>query len=776
MGIAISQISRKTAAWLERPVAGSLTVIVLTIIILRIVIGHILFQPNSYLTGRSMDGIRSYFVTDWFVEHDAGVTFTGMNYPYGEHVVYTDNQPLITWLMNFTDSYLFSLEGHTVGILNSLFWISLVLSVWLLFLVARKLQLPAWYSIPLAMLIGFMSPQIHRLGGHLGLAYTFMIPLVWLLLIHTQQRDRTWLSLLVTGGIITLLGFVHPYNLLITSLMSFTFLVLGGMLFWRKNRPEAIRNFWMGGLLLLLPVLVFYSFLAMTDFSPDRPPHPYGFLEFRTSWESVFLPVQGPLWDSWNHFYHPKRGSMEGFAYVGFVSTLVLLFTLVRGIKIIGQGNLKHIFRRWFPARLRWEVWASVIMLLFAMGIPFIWRMEFLLDLIPPLRQFRSLGRFAWVFYYVFTMYAGYYLYLIFRRLQQKGLGAIGRGILVVAGIVWLFEAGLHLVIHRNSMKENKGKNFLIADAYDYRGVLEEKGFNTDEYQAILPVPFFSVGSDKWIPRFINEPAAMHTCRLAMDTGLPLMSGWLTRTPVSQAGKFIQIFSGPWVEKEILNELPNGKPLLLFKKEHSPINHSEQMLTAEAEHLFTHGEYAFYRLDLSRLKTRWESLQSKFDIQKDSVLYARENLMVSSPGARVYYSEKNKTPGLPFQTSEIGKEGSVVLYEGTIDTEEDFQASVWVKIDETFPGLPFLKYEEFSSDGAMIRQEESRVMYTTLVWNGWTRAEHYFAVNKSGNKVVISLDHGPATAGSFLLRPESADVYLPDSNGQIIMFNNFYLE
>jgi hypothetical protein len=36
--------------------------------------------------------------------------------------------------------------------------------------------------------------------------------------------------------------------------------------------------------------------------------------------------------------------------------------------------------------------------LLFSMGAPFTWHMEWLLDYASALRQFRTLGRFAWIF------------------------------------------------------------------------------------------------------------------------------------------------------------------------------------------------------------------------------------------------------------------------------------------------------------------------------------------------------------------------------------------
>ena len=47
---------------------------------------------------------------------------------------------------------------------------------------------------------------------------------------------------------------------------------------------------------------------------------------------------------------------------------------------------------------------ASFVLLLFSMGYPFKLGGEGILDAIPFIKQFRSPGRFAWVFYFVATI------------------------------------------------------------------------------------------------------------------------------------------------------------------------------------------------------------------------------------------------------------------------------------------------------------------------------------------------------------------------------------
>ncbi|HMU69713.1 MAG TPA: hypothetical protein PKC38_06885, partial [Chitinophagales bacterium] len=50
----------------------------------------IIFSPNHYLLTTGGDAFKNYYTPAWYVANDKGDRFTGMNYPYGEHVVFTD--------------------------------------------------------------------------------------------------------------------------------------------------------------------------------------------------------------------------------------------------------------------------------------------------------------------------------------------------------------------------------------------------------------------------------------------------------------------------------------------------------------------------------------------------------------------------------------------------------------------------------------------------------------------------------------------------------------
>ena len=57
--------------------------------------GNIIFDPNNHLFSVDGDGIKNYFTYAYQIKHNHSfINFEGMNYPYGEHFLYTDCHPV----------------------------------------------------------------------------------------------------------------------------------------------------------------------------------------------------------------------------------------------------------------------------------------------------------------------------------------------------------------------------------------------------------------------------------------------------------------------------------------------------------------------------------------------------------------------------------------------------------------------------------------------------------------------------------------------------------
>ncbi|MEM6803943.1 MAG: hypothetical protein AAF696_21235 [Bacteroidota bacterium] len=575
------------------------------------------WNPNNYILGGSLDALKNYFTPAWFIKYDTGIHFTGMNYPYGEHVLFTDNQPLLSWILSFIHNNISPISDHAVGILNGLIFTSILISMLVLYRIARHFQLPHVYAIPLAILLSLLSPQIHRFAGHYALAYTSYVPVLWYLLIklHTHKK-RQWLYLALTIIYISLSGLIHAYYLLIGAIFSFLYLGIYSLK-ERRLKLDVRRSLLQAFLTLLIPVLFIQSFLWITDPIADRPSNPFGILSYQAYWHSVFLPVQGPLHAAYHRFFQGKDLSMEGFAYVGFTATAVFFLTLARMIGYGYRKKWKRIFRFALPGELRVALWASVFVLLFSMAIPISWGHPFWVDLVPPLKQFRSLGRFAWVFYTVFTMYAAVYLHLIYRRLKQKSLANIGAWILFLGLVFWLWDAGIHADIHADIIKSNRGRNAFMQDVPEYNQWIKDAGYKVEDFQAALPIPVFNVGSEKFVPRWATFGITEQIYKLAYQTGLPMACGSMSRTSIEQSSKLVQLFSADYVEKEILKDMPDDRPLLVLRHENVPLSWPEQRLLAKAKEIYHGGNYSLHALELDALKSKEEEAIQKFEQEKD---------------------------------------------------------------------------------------------------------------------------------------------------------------
>jgi len=194
---------------------------------------------------------------------------------------------------------------------------------------------------------------------------------------------------------------------------------------------------------------------------------------------------------------------------------------------------------------------AAILTLLFSMGIPFIWGMEFLLELLPPLKQFRSLGRFAWIFYYVFTVFTAYTVYLWFRTLAIKNKPIFI--VILMAGVVGLWTTEVFIHFSQINKRLMLTDNYFSDTSTDYVQILEDNGFTPNEFQAILSLPYFHIGSEKMaIHR--NGIAFVNAAAVSYSTGLPMIQSHMSRASISQSNKQIQLLSNEQIKKEILND------------------------------------------------------------------------------------------------------------------------------------------------------------------------------------------------------------------------------
>ena len=105
---------------------SDIVLISLMLVAMALLLGDLLWHPNHYLFATGGDGLKNYFTAAWYVRYDNWLHFTGINYPFGEHITYTDAQPLLAYVLRGLDRIGLSMVGRVPGVMNLLMMGSLI--------------------------------------------------------------------------------------------------------------------------------------------------------------------------------------------------------------------------------------------------------------------------------------------------------------------------------------------------------------------------------------------------------------------------------------------------------------------------------------------------------------------------------------------------------------------------------------------------------------------------------------------------------------------------
>jgi hypothetical protein len=353
-----------------------LLTIIVQLIIIVLIFGDVVIHPGLYFFEVGNEAYKNYLIPAYYVTYDTGLHYSGMDYPYGEHPLFTDCQLPITYCLQLLQREGFNIGQYVPGIFNMLMLLSFLPCAGFLFLILTEFGLKNWYSMLSAIGITMLSPQVVRMTGHFSLSYLFYIPMIWYFMLRFEKSRAKWKWLLLVFLFNLLFALIHLYYLVIILLFQFLYLVVSGIEL-RKKRLPYLRN---GAMLLLssvIPLLLVQFFIIITSPFEDRIEYPWGFFFSYASFNSVYLPPRSNLLN----FLHLKNGFWEGYAYVGVVgwtASIVLITKLIR--KWIRKTSHFLIF----PDSLRWSFYASFLVFLFSCALPFKLGLEFLVEWLGP--------------------------------------------------------------------------------------------------------------------------------------------------------------------------------------------------------------------------------------------------------------------------------------------------------------------------------------------------------------------------------------------------------
>ncbi len=730
------------------------------------------------------DGIKTILNAIYHAKYDESYTwYEGMNYPYQEHIVAATELPGIAILFKFLYPYFPWITDYAFGIIHLMLLFSILLCAIFIYLIFKELKTPYYLAIPFTIAITFLAPQNMRFSVHMGLAPLFVLPsILYFLLKYELTQKRKHLFLL---ALFTFIGaFLHFYFFAIIAIfvsLYYFVAVLNDLNL--KNIKKLLLNY---SIAIGIPLLFFLFYMILNDKITDRTPNPYGFFVYNSNFTNLFSSPHLPLFtwinDDW---FDGKEVDFEGWSYIGLIADVFLIILLSKWLFSKFRTNIFSFIPREFRPFLTRLLIAGGIMAYLSCSQPFIMKgWEFLLEYTGPYKQFRSTGRFAWAFYFSINVIAFTGFYYLFISLKNKLL-KVSLFLLIIG--ISLYEA----YTFHSSPKVFRPYHLKAApelvSGQEFTNVTD---IDFSEYQAIVPIPLFLVGSNN-IELSGGAYIVQQALVLSTQTGLPITGAMLTRSSHRQSFDQLQLVTEPYRKPTIFDDYKNNKPLLLLV---SHTNNEEDELKYGhlkdgSELLHQTEKWSLYEMELSdfkkRIEKKVEAIKSEIN---DNGLYSIDGfLSTDSINNFIYQNFDSLTADNPY----LGKghyKGHVgqtnYLFIGHLpnaNPDSNYTLQVWVDVIPDRFATATLKVSEKLANGHV-----NIVGQTTPGWgskvfdtNGWVSVEIPFRISSPESEIRVTLkkhedyDRREISVDELLIKPLGTDLYKM-SDGFIWKNNRFY--
>jgi len=298
----------------------------------------------------------------------------------------------------------FPVINYSLAIFNGVLLMAIPTTSFFIYLLLKQYGLTNPLAFIGAIIITLLSPQLLRITGHYSLSYGFFIPVLWLLENKLNQHRRIVLFSGIAILFTLLMSLLHVYFLGI-SMVFFGSIFLVKLIEQRNHKQKLLAMAYYYLPIIILPIVVFKTGITVLDFVEDRVEVPWGFLNYRTSYRSLFFSHLSPISNVYPKLLQVGKVNSEGYAYLGFMALPLSAYILFKFFK--SSFLQKKID---FPAlnitankTLNTYIYAAFFVLLLAAAFPFYMQpFDQLVTYLTPIAQFRSPGRFAWIFYYIF--------------------------------------------------------------------------------------------------------------------------------------------------------------------------------------------------------------------------------------------------------------------------------------------------------------------------------------------------------------------------------------
>jgi hypothetical protein len=743
---------------------------------------------NHTYFGVGGDGFQSYYYPLYHVKYDTSYWHCdATNYPYGEQVFFTGCQPFIANGIKLISTVI-DISNYTLGILNSIMLISIVLSALCLFLIFDHFCITLWISIISSVAIAFLSPQIIRMIGHYSLSYEFAIPLFILLLLKFHRFPTIKKSILISLLVFFMAG-THFYFYGFFVVIALAFWI--GMFFQKNALTTGLKNklkfcsihFFIQ---IVIPYLLCQLIIFLTSDVQDRTNNPWGFYTYVTNLAGVFFPNAQTYKSFLLTFIKPKypEDFLEGSAYVGLFATVIFIAMIIIAVKKLMFLQVRKVLAPTDKYILNALFWAGIFALLISFAYPFrIQGNEWMLEYSGPLKQLRGIGRFAWVFYYIINIVA---IYNVDRWLKSSK-PLFKNTLLVLSVFVLSFDA------YYNSYSIERALNNHVPKMDDIKNNLPENAWlhqlNINNYQAIIVLPYFHVGSENlWIAT--ETEMTLNVFIASLKTALPTTMVSSSRVSIGQTFKNIQLIKEPYRKLEIIKDFKNDKPFLVLARE-SELNEEDKNLLSKCKKINQTPSFGIYQLSCSTLNSISEKLYANtLAITKRKKTFNIDGFEYTDSLKtfvyNVYYEKQGSIGAHKKNYSGMLKDANLIFFDTlpNFKKEQEYTVSFWIDNfkEDLYPRTMCL-IECIDSVGISKNRNLFAIWSALKVCDGnKALIENTIPIKNKSDKVAITIFHYDIfndrklfNIHELLIKPKKDSIFKINNEHDIMWNNRIYL-
>jgi len=739
---------------------------------------YMITEPGNVMCGISGDSGKNYFTYLYHAAYDHGFWFHGMNYPYGDNVIYADGQPIISTLLQLFRP----LNPHTIlAVMNLLLSFSFVIAILFTYKILLRFQVLPYIAVPFSCLIILLDPEVFRITMHFGLAYICTLPMLfyWNIKYHDSRKPRWLLFIFLLGAVISL---VHPYMgalillwLVLYAIGDFATLKLGFVARLRAVMPV--------GALIVALIVYIKGFTLLTDPVTDRAILPDSTPEYLTHANEIFSSKYSPLWERiTRHFgYEITPHSGEGYSYIGVAAILILFYSLVNWLASKIQRKPAQKLRdlnQWSPTWLFIALGALAV----AMCIPFCWNFNWYLNYLPFLKQFRTIGRFSWIFYYIIAVYAVVLINNLYKSMLGNSKPILAHAVLLFLFFIWCGDANGNILVVRPIIADgrNGGNIFFLKNEIKWHEYLASKGHSPSDFQAILLSPVFYCGSEKlWVG---GDPGLPMSIGLgaSFELQLPIIDCDMSRTSWSVTEKQVKIIAGPFADKPMLRDLNSKKPFLFIHPLESDLDPDEKYLLEASDFIGNGYGAAIFACYPDRIiandKKNADSIKAIIPF-----MHSGDTCLVNHGYWYADHFDSRQSDEIFFGTGAwpvIHQEDTILFtqsFRPAYDNQQ-YEFSCWFLLYRKNFFSPYCNLQFSDSVGNVINSVDVLTKLSVDNKGMWFRDSRYFAVSAKC-RTIKCIVHNPSenyykAMDELLLRPADAVIISKASDGRVLVNNH----